>query len=241
MSPRRRFVWYQRFGLHYSTESRTGHRHNVAGSTPVTNSTLLARVHATYSNCRSSPMGRAVRAVPALALPRRVRRASPTRLPRSRASRRRLPLPLPWGKPESRPCMVESREISTPSPNHLVGYADEPPRGVCLTPSTPSPIQDIDKTHSPSASAPASIFYDWPGCSGILTLARPRRVRGVTLTRLPDFVRCAFLSQTGSNSAGEHTRIERHFTREVATFNRLSEYRKFMPRGASACVEVVME
>jgi hypothetical protein len=33
----------------------------------------------------------------------------------------------------------------------------------------------------------------------------------------------------------------KHFAREVATFSRFSEYRKPMPRGASAYVDVVME
>jgi hypothetical protein len=52
---------------------------------------------------------------------------------------------------------------------------------------------------------------------------------------------CSGVRRSGSNSAGEHTRIDRHFAREVATFNRFNEYRKFMLRVASACVEVVME
>jgi hypothetical protein len=36
------------------------------------------------------------------------------------------------------------------------------------------------------------VFSVWPGCSGIRTLARRRRPRGVTPVRLPDFVRCHF-------------------------------------------------
>ena len=46
---------------------------------------------------------------------------------------------------------------------------------------------------------------------------------------------------SGSNSAGEHTKMLNAFAREVATFNRFNEYRNPMPRGASACVEVVMD
>ena len=46
---------------------------------------------------------------------------------------------------------------------------------------------------------------------------------------------------SGSNKAGEHTKMLKHFAREVATLSRFNEWRKFIPRGASACVEVVME
>jgi len=31
------------------------------------------------------------------------------------------------------------------------------------------------------------LSFVWPGCSGILSLARPRRIKGVTLIRLPDY------------------------------------------------------
>jgi hypothetical protein len=34
---------------------------------------------------------------------------------------------------------------------------------------------------------------------------------------------CAGVLHSGSNSAGEQTRIDRHFAREVATFNRFNE------------------
>jgi hypothetical protein len=52
---------------------------------------------------------------------------------------------------------------------------------------------------------------------------------------------CSGVRHSGSNSAGEHTKMLKAFAREVATFNRFKLYRKFMPRGASACVEVVRE
>jgi len=52
---------------------------------------------------------------------------------------------------------------------------------------------------------------------------------------------CSGVRHSGSNNAGEQTKILNDFAREVATFNRFNEYRKFMPRGASACVEVVRE
>ena len=52
---------------------------------------------------------------------------------------------------------------------------------------------------------------------------------------------CSGVLHSGSNNAGEHTKILNAFAREVATFKRFNEYRKPMPRGASACVEVVME
>src|ERR1700681_2951055 len=42
---------------------------------------------------------------------------------------------------------------------------------------------------------------------------------------------CSGVLHSGSNNAGEHTKIDRHFAREVATFNRFNEYRKFIPRG----------
>jgi hypothetical protein len=52
---------------------------------------------------------------------------------------------------------------------------------------------------------------------------------------------CSGGQHSGSNNAGEHTKILKAFAREVATFNRFKLYRNPMPRGASACVEVVME
>jgi hypothetical protein len=52
---------------------------------------------------------------------------------------------------------------------------------------------------------------------------------------------CSGVRHSGSNNAGEQTKMLKHFAREVATFNRFNEYRKFMPRGASAWVEVVIE
>jgi hypothetical protein len=52
---------------------------------------------------------------------------------------------------------------------------------------------------------------------------------------------CSGVLHSGSNSAGEHTKILKAFARDVATFNLFNEYRNPMPRGASACVEVVME
>jgi hypothetical protein len=63
----------------------------------------------------------------------------------------------------------------------------------------------------------------------------------VTLTRFTDSVRCDSLSQTGSNSAGEHTKMLKARARDVATLSRFKLYKKFIPRGESACVEVVME
>jgi hypothetical protein len=51
---------------------------------------------------------------------------------------------------------------------------------------------------------------------------------------------CSGVQHSGSNNAGEHTKMLKAFAC-VATFNRFKLYRKPMPRGASACVEVVME
>lgn len=52
---------------------------------------------------------------------------------------------------------------------------------------------------------------------------------------------CSGVLHSGSNNWGEQTRMLNALAREVATFNRFNEYRNPMPRGASACVEVVME
>jgi hypothetical protein len=52
---------------------------------------------------------------------------------------------------------------------------------------------------------------------------------------------CSGVRHSGSNNAGEHTKMLNARAREVATFSRFKLYRKFMPRGASAYVEVVME
>jgi hypothetical protein len=49
------------------------------------------------------------------------------------------------------------------------------------------------------------------------------------------------VSDTPAQTAPESTPGSKGSSRDVATFKRLSEYRKFMPRGASACVEVVRE
>ena len=48
---------------------------------------------------------------------------------------------------------------------------------------------------------------------------------------------CSGVLHSGSNNAGEQTKILKARARDVATFKRLSEYRKFIPRGASSADE----
>jgi hypothetical protein len=52
---------------------------------------------------------------------------------------------------------------------------------------------------------------------------------------------CFGVLHSGSNNAGEHAKMRSAFARDVATFNRFKVYRNPMPRGASVCVEVVMD
>ena len=52
---------------------------------------------------------------------------------------------------------------------------------------------------------------------------------------------CCGDRHSGSNNRGDATRIATARARDVATFNRLRLYRNSMPRGASACDDVVTE
>lgn len=66
------------------------------------------------------------------------------------------------------------------------------------------------------------------------------RIQGTCKNIFAIFV-CSGVRHSGSNNAGEHTKMLNVLAREVAILSRFKLYRKFIPRGASACVDGVME
>jgi hypothetical protein len=99
---------------HFAFSPNSGTRFPVLWSGARNVMTICRELHRSQRNLCSSS-GRAVRA-PALALPRRVRRARPTRLPRSRAQGALACVATSCGK---------SRSTHPRRPSHLVGTDDE--------------------------------------------------------------------------------------------------------------------
>jgi hypothetical protein len=127
---------------------------------------------------------------PTFARRRRVRGATPTRLPDS----------------QSKPSSPFAHPVPNFSPQHsrnssLDGSIAEPPSGgVCLTRRAASLILDTCKTHSPSSSAPAS---------DTRAQTAPAKKRGSTGTSLAKSPRSIGLTSTGNSCPVAHPHASR--------------------------------